>query len=327
MTLALLNISKYGIAFAADSALTWTESNGNRYVKPDDARKVFAVPSLNAGLVAWGHWFPMKYGGNPNVNLETILNDFVVNHRTGSLGDFAKKLEETLRNAGLPDKKHDYPTIGVQLAGYTKRNGVSEPLAWHIHDGKSQRAEEQKLAPPNARVVNANNDYTPQQIQEVLGSGKVIWTRNGDFRGYAMIHDGIIEALDEFACDGLTPLWSDVYQIASFLGWEVDLVAGLFRQLNRMSTIAGTVRTLAINADGVVGQVTNWTLPKGTLVNVSGFHNGAKSQVASTNSPKSIPGIDKTAVESVNTMFSDSSVPRRSDPDISGKISINPLER
>jgi hypothetical protein len=55
MTLIITELSQFGIAMAADSAVTYTDSNtGRSWAVPNAAKKLQSIPYLKAGVSCWG---------------------------------------------------------------------------------------------------------------------------------------------------------------------------------------------------------------------------------------------------------------------------------
>jgi hypothetical protein len=55
MTLVLTELTTHGVAMAADSAVTITNtSTGLSYVQPNAAKKLHSIPYLSAGISCWG---------------------------------------------------------------------------------------------------------------------------------------------------------------------------------------------------------------------------------------------------------------------------------
>jgi hypothetical protein len=184
MTLILTELSEFGIAMAADSAVTlpakWPDGE-IRCRAYTGAVKLRPILELNAGISVWG------LGNIGDFDTDIWLGDFVQRKgsKVASLHDFAQALQDELRNIlGETDKR-----LGFHLAGYVPIEKEMRPTFYHIHNGPSERVK--NIDP---RKFNANLDFPPTYIPP--GGGYL--TRNGAYQLYARLFelvDGFFRSL------------------------------------------------------------------------------------------------------------------------------------
>lgn len=183
ITLIITELSEYGIAMAADTAVTlfFSPTGKRRYAKVyRGAVKLVPVPKLNAGVSYWGL---AQVGG---VHTDDWLKNLFRRNRGqyASLKDLATLLQAELRKVvhSINLSKYPYGTIGMHLAGFVDTPNGSLPAFYHIHNGPSQM-----FPSVNPRVINANFDRPPQKYPH----GMFYRTRNGDFRLYAVVFQAL----------------------------------------------------------------------------------------------------------------------------------------
>lgn len=181
MTLVLTEISPFGIAMAADSAVTFiNRQTGATFVRPNLAHKLQSIAYLNAGISCWG------MGSIGSTDTDKWISDFIANNSAiSNPGDFAQHLADEL-NALLTPNTTGQNRIGFHLAGYEEFNGSPAPSFFNIHDGPSTVLASRGITiDPNR--VNANHDMPPSIFSPILQSGQGWITRNGDYQLYASI--------------------------------------------------------------------------------------------------------------------------------------------
>ncbi len=161
MTLVLTELSSFGIAMAADSAVTNIQTQtGLRYVTPNAARKLQTIPHLNAGISCWG------LGTITDIPTDQWLSNFI-NSSTSltTLQSFANELAKQL-NAQV--SSNGTPSLGFHLAAFENCNGIPMPSFFHIHDGPSTTLEKRGITTVNPLKFNANHDMPPEIFQQDL---------------------------------------------------------------------------------------------------------------------------------------------------------------
>jgi len=269
MTLILTELTSYGIAMAADSAIT------RDIRKPDGtigqkvycgAKKLFVVSRLNTGIACWGWVYIPQPGQGWSTDerkldlIELWLPHFLEKKEENynSVADLANLLEGELRQRipRIDVKKYPEGDGGIHLAGYESKGEELLPTLWHIHNGKSQALPDKKLDPT---IVNANNDVSLEKgklIVENPGSYAII--RNGDIKPYIALSKLLFEAdspFSRFLGDeaGLTfPYATSLAERANFLKFQIHTVAGIYRFSKGERGIGGPVTTLTISPDRMI---------------------------------------------------------------------------
>lgn len=255
MTLILTEISNFGIAMAADSAVTErvVMPNGNiTYRVLTGVRKLQVIDKLNAGISVWGE------GVINNTPTDIWLQDFIDRQRANynSLFDFAILLQNELRLHIAPINVQNNPlgTIGFHLAGYDNHQGNPTPTFYHIHNGQSQALSARGIT-VNPAIVNANHDLPPNLVLQNLSQiNQPITIRNGDFTIYAALFQHLntfLQALFQYR--NLTiPHSRDLRERAEWLKFQITTMSELYRLSNlHLPTIGGKIDTILITPQGV----------------------------------------------------------------------------
>ena len=266
MTLILTELSYFGVAMAADSALT------QELRKPDGtlgdkvyygAKKLFTVPKLMAGIAYWG-WGDIPQPGagwsNPQKleRTELWLPHFLEKNkeRYNSISALAQLLENELRKR-IPEidaQMEPRGDGGIHLAGYESQGERLIPTFWHIHNGKSTALPSKRL---NPAIVNANNDIPPEKgtlIAEKMGLAII---RNGDIEPYIAIWELLFKPRSPFSrivrnMDLTFPYTESLAERAKLLKFQIQTVAGLYRFSKEGGGIGGAVTTLTISPEGII---------------------------------------------------------------------------
>jgi len=256
MTLILTEISKLGIAMAADSAVTTREiSPSGQFIQQvlKGVTKLHLIHKLDAGISIWGQ------GRIDGVSSNIWLEDFIrtKEEEYDTLSSFASLLQEELRRY-IPDidvsnPRFELGTIGFHLAGFVDWGGRLTPTFYHIHNGKSQvlemRGEGDTIDP---RRVNANHDVPPDIARKLLDEGKAFLIRNGDFRPFAVVIESLSKSFEDLANELILiiPYSRSLEDRANWLKFEIKTMAELYSFSNKASVIGGDIATLTISEDG-----------------------------------------------------------------------------
>jgi len=247
MTLILTEISNFGIAMAADSAVT---DITNRRVLTG-VRKLQFIDKLKAGISVWGKG--MINNTPTDVWLQDFINSQITNYE--SLYDFAILLQNKLRNHITPINVQNHPlgTIGFHLAGFVNYQGNPTPTFYHIHNGISQTLSARGIT-VNPEIVNANHDLPPEMAQRILSAGGMYLTRNGDFTIYAALFQHLDAFLKNLSRYGILtiPDSRNLLERAEWLKFQIRTMSELYRLSNlHLPTIGGKIDTLLITPSGI----------------------------------------------------------------------------
>lgn len=247
MTLILTEVFPYGVAMAADSAVTYTDKHtGAAYAMPNNATKLQAIPVLGGGVSCWG------LGEIDGVQTDEWLSQFIIrNENLGDLREFADKLASDLDTSIAPS---DGTTgrLGFHVAGLEDYGGTRVPTCYHVHDGPSSSlASRGETVDP--RHFNANHDFPPKIVLENWQTGHGCILRNGDYQLYAELFRRI-EGLFKELAQGMgifVPAGPDVRDRASYLVFQIRTVSEIYRLSNLVPGIGGGIDFLTIDLSGI----------------------------------------------------------------------------
>jgi len=280
MTLIITELSKLGIAMAADTALTVESLNPRRTIEDrafNGLIKLLPVKKLQAGISYWG-WSqipPNKEIGN-GVWMDWWLRDFLVkkHNKYSTIEELALLLESELRAPGgiprLSDSEFEtmpYGTGGIHLAGFTDYEDKKVPCFWHIHNGRSQALPDKKIDP---KIVNANNDIPPEKFLELQKQSKTPLIRNGEIEKYARFFDNyLVKYLSKLRKEMGFILYPTLLHRAEFLKAQIRFISELYSVGGELSqnekvlrkitrSIGNEVTILTITAEeGITNYITN----------------------------------------------------------------------
>lgn len=241
MTLVLTELSQFGIAMAADSAITFqvpTPSGRTISRVLHGAKKLQIVPHIKAGIACWG------LGTINGVNTDIWMADLVKRsvQNTTDLHSFANFLASELNTA----LGQNAPPAGFHVAGFIDGISGPEPAFYHVHNGPSQ-----VIAGINPAIFNANFDRPPQSN----GPNQFYITRNGDYRFYAYFFNQLMRLIQGIHADpqlsGVQiPFPPSLYSRAKFLRLQIQTVASLYDVSNLVPGIGGPITILGIGPQG-----------------------------------------------------------------------------
>lgn len=182
MTLVLTEVSTFGVAMAADSAVTF--SSRRVYI---GAQKLLPIPQIDAGLSIWGQ------ARICDVDADIWLQEYIRNEIPDdiSLWNMAENLAQKLNREfdGIIGER-----MGIHVGGFDERNGVRGPAFYHIHnahyhieyrDGEVKCIADEE---PPIREFRAHDDHPPRIYE---GGNFPIPTRNGDFSVFGLLYDKV----------------------------------------------------------------------------------------------------------------------------------------
>lgn len=242
MTLIITELSSFGIAMAADSAITTTNSiSGLASLHPRAANKLQMIRYLNAGISCWG------IGSLNGIGTDAWLSQFInQNSHLKTLADFAVALANELNKLNIP-RSIGLNNLGFHLAGFEYYNGQFVPSFFHIHDGPSGI-----FTNANPNIFNANQDMSPAIYLQNIGAGGYYVTRNGDFQIYATLYtqtEALFQSLATFGI--IIPNSKNVRDRADYLVFWIRTVSELYRMSNLHPGIGGRIDYLTILPQGI----------------------------------------------------------------------------
>jgi hypothetical protein len=246
MTLVLTELTSFGIAMAADSAVTYIQQQtGLSHAIPNAALKLQIVPHLNAGISCWG------LGTISGTSTDKWLANFILaNTSLITLKDFADELAKQL-NAQVPTSTTGKSRLGFHLAAFEDYMGTPTPSFYHIHDGPSTTLKQRGIT-VNPNQFNANHDMPPNIFQQKVAVGKAWITRNGDYQLYANIF-GLLEDffLKLYPLGIAIPNSQNLLDRTEYLVFKIRTMCEVYRLSNLVPGIDGGIHYLTINQTGI----------------------------------------------------------------------------
>lgn len=265
MTLVLTEISQFGIAMAADTAVTiqMPLPDGKNLIRVlTGVTKLQPIEKLQAGVSVWGQG---QIGG---IDSDVWLDRFIrtKQNECDSIDTFALLLRDQLRKiipAMNPEETHS-GTIGFHLAGFAEADGKKVPSFYHIHNGRSTALERRGIS-IDPSLINANHDLPPSEVTAFLEKGLAYATSNGDYRTYREMFGILENFLNDLANRTrgrvLIPISSCLNDRSEWLRFKIETMANIYRmsgvrfqgsdEYARLPTIGGAITTLTISTSGI----------------------------------------------------------------------------
>jgi len=239
MTLIITELSEFGIAMVADSAITYREKTptGDDIQRVlSGARKLQVIPYLNTAISMWGLG-SIETPAGP-VSTDVWIDHFIGQHADiRSIDDFANLLAQELQQAvGVVEEP-----IGFHLPGYVEEDGAMLTTFYHVRnvDGTYGNFKYHDFIP--------GQDIPPQDFK-----GKIHRTRNGDFGPYAVLADAVEKVLPKVAAIGLTIPYPSLHGRVRYLIAWLRFVSDLYTSSGKLPTIGGRIAALGITSEGQV---------------------------------------------------------------------------
>lgn len=239
MTLIITELSKFGIAMVADSAVTLTQalpSGKERSRVLNGAQKLQIIPYLKAGVSVWG--LGEIHAKSGSVATDIWLGDFIERYSgASSISEFANCLVQELQII-IGDVQ---TPIGFHLAGFEDIDQRKLPTFHHVRnvDGTYRHYDFHQFIP--------GQDFPPRELAD---DEEPYLTRNGDYGPYALMSEAIEYILPRIQAIGLEiPAPSLRGRIAYHSAW-VRFVSELYASSDLLKTIGGSVAGLGIYPDG-----------------------------------------------------------------------------
>jgi len=242
MTLIITELTEFGIAMVADSAVTIEEKTPSGGTIPRvlyGAQKLQMIPYLSAGISVWGLGTIMTPAGS--VSTDVWIADFIQRHiDTQSIDEFASELASELQqvvgNVTTP--------MGFHLAGYVEHHGKRLPTFYHIRnvDGTYQHYDYHGFIP--------GQDFPPRALRK----DEVYYrTRNGDYGPYAALAGAVEAVLPRISTSiGITIPYPSLQGRVAYLAAWLNFVSDLYASSEMLRTIGGSIASLGITPEGQV---------------------------------------------------------------------------
>jgi len=262
MTLVLTEVSAFGVAMAADSSVRtrYGSIEYPRYRILTGYQKLQPVYQIHAGISCWG-----KATVN-NEDTDVWLARFIDEHVSAdmSLWHMAEVLAERLNHAfGGPIVDR----MGFHVAGFDKKDGLSGPAFYHVHNGHykvaliNNRLEEIPQETPPIREFRAHEDHPPRVYNNHDFPRP---TRNGDFPYFAYLYDATLPLFDGLGRAGLLfPHPNNLASRGEYLRFWIDTLKKIYRLSNLRerivpqpdmagdASIGGPISVLTISHAGI----------------------------------------------------------------------------
>lgn len=242
MTLVITEISDFGIAMAADSALT------KRIVLPSGVimsqvltgtQKLQYIPQLKAGISMWG--FGSVRTGNGFIPTDAWIIDFISRYDDiDTLERFAVALASELQ---LAVGEIQQP-MGFHLAGYVDENGEKLPTIYHVRNCDGP-IDGQYVIHEFIPGLQFAPQRPPVDDYYVL--------RNGDFGPYALLSAVVLRILPAIQqVNDITIPHPSLRGRISFHGAWINFISDLYASAGRNRTIGGKVSAMGMTPEGDV---------------------------------------------------------------------------
>ena len=238
MTLIITELSEFGIAMVADSAVTIEEKTPSGDSIPrvlNGAQKLQVVPYLGAGISMWGIG-TIRTPLWP-ISTDVWIVDFIQRHaHVTSIDEFANELARKLQN----DVGNIKEPMGFHLAGYVEQYGKRMPTFYHVRnvDGTYLHYEYHDFIP--------GQDFPPREMKK----DELCRTRNGDYGPYATLAWGVETVLPTIRKSvGISiPYPSLQGRIAYLTAW-LRFVSDLYASSGLLRTIGGNILSIGITPE------------------------------------------------------------------------------
>lgn len=253
MTLVLTELTRLGVAMAADSTVTFTHTaTGRSFATPGAARKLQIVPNLAAGVSCWG------MGTIGGLATDEWLSNFIAsNAGIRDLASFANQLTSALQTT-VGSSPAGQSRLGFHLAGIEDHDGQPVPSFYHIHDGPSTTLAARGVSVDPSRF-NANHDMPPAEFVNLVATKKRYITRNGDYQLYGHLFRRLEAFFADLATVGIQiPHSQQLPDRAEYLVFQIRTVASLYRMSNLVPGIGGPISYLTITPAGVQSEGTSY---------------------------------------------------------------------
>ncbi len=260
MTLIVSEVSRFGIAMAADSAIT--EVYPQNSMLPSGARtpptvrvgaqKIIPIHSIDAAISVWG-FGTVGAGGRPDamIPIDRYLEDFAKTVKPNS------SLEEV--GSQLAAMTNDRISVGqirggFHLGGYTVQDGERFPALYHIHTGHKAEGPHGPLTLHRDYPFESRRDVD-KWLRELKST--TFWLRNGAIDAYVAFQTHLNDLMNhlrkeaDFDCPYHSRFSSALEARGQFLRLQIQTICEFYRLSNRLETIAMPISWITISEKGI----------------------------------------------------------------------------
>lgn len=260
MTLIVSEVSKYGIAMAADSAITeeyppdWSMSSGKSAppIVRIGAQKIIPIKVIKSAIAVWGFGAigTESYHG-AQIPIDQFLLDFVTSVKPReSLEDVGNRLVD------LVNQRIDVGNVrgGFHIAGYTKEKGKRFPALYHMHTGHKPDGPHGPLKLYKDYPFGAGRSVE-KWLNEL--NSTTFWLRNGAFQTYAIFSEYLEDLMSrlkketEFICPDISRFNTPLEARGRYLKLQIQTLCEFYRLSNHLETIAMPVSWITINSKSI----------------------------------------------------------------------------
>lgn len=238
MTLVLTWVTEYGIAMAADDALTETYGGHQRVLR--GATKLIQHYGCKAGFGTWGAGtLPNQERGKNPIAIEFVVRYF--------LGEAVRVEAIDVLAQGLVERLNEFPTgeevSAVDVAAYVTCDAERSPVVYRIANTDDPYADRPKIRRFSLQEVRKAVPYDSDADAYPIPGGHA----NAAFWVPRMM-DGMTMAAKETEEPNIPG--NDLEQRTTFLGVIARGVSNAFTRTNISSSIGPNITTLALPVVG-----------------------------------------------------------------------------
>jgi hypothetical protein len=264
MTLILTELSRVGIAMAADSAISQYRGDGSLKYLDRDWVKLLKVPRIQAAVSYWGY-----IGKVTNQNFAAWLQARIDSRSYTDLSSFADFLALELNSACRNKPLSANECVGLHVAGYAPwQDGGVRPVFYHVHNGhgttevtiENTENGQTRLIPKwigeSRKLFEKHQDFPDlndlDRSRAILANGYYL-TRNGDYFVPGLIAQALSNALALVNTIPNVRVPREPDRLIGRLAWLrliMETVIRIYRCSNLGRHIGGRVLTLGVTEDG-----------------------------------------------------------------------------
>ena len=260
MTLIVSEVSRFGIAMAADSAITetypedWILPSGS-HTPPTvrvGAQKIIPIRTIDAAISVWGFGAVGAPGQEDvMIPIDRYLEDFAEMVKPNS------SLEEVGNQlAAVTNERIEVGQVrgGFHLGGYTTQGAKRFPALYHIHTGHKPGGPHRPLELRPDYPFDSGRDVD-RWLKELKST--TFWLRNGAIDAYGAFQRHLNDLMNrlrkeaDFDCPYYPRFSSALEARGRFLRLQIQTICEFYRLSNRLETIAMPISWITISEKGI----------------------------------------------------------------------------